>query len=149
MKAKVTWILIADGTQARVLENGGPGKGLSAVEGLTFEQEPLKNQEIVTDRQGRSFSSVGSGRSAYEPVVSPEDYREQRFVERVAEELDAHHRQGDFDRLVIAADPTSLGTIRGKLSKQVADAVVAELPKDLTNIPMPKLGSHFDGILAV
>ncbi|UXN75484.1 host attachment protein [Devosia sp. A8/3-2] len=28
MKKTVTWILIADGTQARVLENTGPGKGL-------------------------------------------------------------------------------------------------------------------------
>jgi protein required for attachment to host cells len=149
MKAKVTWILIADGAQARVLENGGPGKGLTPVKGLSFEQEPLKNQDIVTDRQGRSFSSVGSGRSAYEPEVSPVDQREQRFVARVAEELDEHHRNGDFDRLVIAADPTSLGNIRSVLSKQVQEAVVAELPKDLTNIPMPKLSSHFDGILAV
>lgn len=149
MKTKVTWILIADGAQARVLENDGPGKGLSPVKGLSFAQEPLKNQEIVTDKQGRSFSSVGHGRSAYEPEVSPEDYREQRFVEHVAGELDARLRNGDFDRLVIAADPTSLGNIRGKLSKQVANAVVAELPKDLTNIPMPKLGSHFEGILAV
>jgi protein required for attachment to host cells len=149
MKAKVTWILIADGAHARVLENGGPGKGLSPVKGLKFEQEPLKNQEIVTDRPGRSFSSVGHGRSAYEPEISPEDYREQRFVETVAEQLDVHHRAGAFDRLIIAADPTSLGNIRGKLSKQVQETVVAELPKDLTNIPMPKLGSHFADILAV
>jgi protein required for attachment to host cells len=149
MKAKVTWILIADGAHARILENGGPGKGLNLVKGLRFEQEPLKNQEIVTDRQGRSFSSVGSGRSAYEPEVRPEDYREQQFVERVAEKLDEHHRKGEFDRLIIAADPTSLGNIRGKLSKQVQEAVVAELPKDLTNIPMPKLGSHFEAVLAV
>jgi protein required for attachment to host cells len=148
MKAKVTWILIADGAHARILENGGPGKGLNPVEGMKFEQEPLKNQEIVTDRQGRSFSSVGSGRSAYEPDVSPEDYREQQFVERVAEQLDVHHRKGAFDRLIIAADPTSLGNIRGKLSKQVQETVVAELPKDLTNIPTAKLGSHFDQILA-
>jgi protein required for attachment to host cells len=132
-----------------VLENGGPGKGLSAVKGLSFEQDALKNQDIVTDRQGRSFSSVGSGRSAYEPDKSPEDLREQQFVERVAEELDAHLRSGDFDRLVIAADPTSLGNIRGKLSKPVADAVVAELPKDLTNIPTAKLGSHFEEVLAI
>lgn len=149
MKAKVTWILIADGAQARVLENDGPGKGLTAVKGLSFEQEPLKNQEIVTDRQGRSFSSTGHGRSAYEPEVSPVEQREQRFVERVASELDQHRRNGDFDRLIIAADPTSLGNIRNSLTRQVQDAVVAELAKDLTNIPTPKLGSHFADVLAV
>jgi protein required for attachment to host cells len=149
MKAKVTWILIADGAHARILEHGGPGKGLTPVKGLKFEQEPLKNQEIVTDRQGRSFSSTGPGRSAYEPDLSPVDQREQQFVERMAERLEEHRRNGDFDRLIIAADPTSLGTIRAKLSKQVQETVVAELPKDLTNIPMPKLGNHFEDILAV
>ena len=36
MKKTVTWVLIADGAQARVLENTGPGKGLRQVEGLDF-----------------------------------------------------------------------------------------------------------------
>lgn len=148
MKAKVTWILIADGAQARVLENGGPGKGLTLVEGLNFSQEPLKNQDIVTDRPGRSFASVGNGRSGYEPDVSPVEQREARFVSTVADALERHRRDGAFDRLIIAADPTSLGTIRGALSKALQDAVVAELPKDLTNIPTAKLGSHFDDVLA-
>lgn len=148
MKAKVTWILIADGAHARVLENDGPGKGLKPVGGLKFSQEPLKNQDIVTDKQGRSFSSVGHGRSAYEPEVSPVDQREAKFVSTVAAELEEHHRAGNFDRLIIAADPTSLGTIRGLLSKSLQEAVLAELPKDLTNIPTAKLASHFDDILA-
>ena len=148
MKAKVTWILIADGAQARVLENDGPGKGLTPVKGLKFSQEPLRNQDIVTDRSGRSFSSVGHGRSAYEPEVSPVDQREARFVETVVAELEEHHREGAFNRLIIAADPTSLGNIRGMMSKGLQDAVVAELPKDLTNTPTAKLASHFDEILA-
>ena len=148
MKAKVTWILIADGAQARVLENDGPGKGLTPVKGLKFSQEPLKNQDIVTDRPGRSFSSVGSGRSGYQPDVSPVEQREARFVSTVAEELELRHRDGAFDRLIIAADPTSLGTIRGALSKSLQESVIAELPKDLTNIPTAKLAGHFDEILA-
>ena len=149
MKAKVTWILIADGAQARVLENGGPGKGLTPVKGLKFEQEPLKNQDIVTDRQGRSFSSVGSGRSAYEPDVSPVDQREQRFVERVA----GRARRASPQRRLRPADyrrrPDLARQHPRLLSKQVQETVVAELPKDLTNIPTPKLGSHFEDILAV
>ena len=28
MKKKVTWIIVADGSRARVLANDGPGKGL-------------------------------------------------------------------------------------------------------------------------
>ena len=34
MKAKVTWIVIADGNQAKVFEHDGPGKGLRALKDL-------------------------------------------------------------------------------------------------------------------
>ena len=47
MKAKVTWILIADGATAKVFEHTGPGKGLRAVDDLMFEQTPLKAGEIM------------------------------------------------------------------------------------------------------
>ena len=45
MKKTVTWILIADGTQARVLEHTGPGKGLIMVKGLDWSIPPLQRQD--------------------------------------------------------------------------------------------------------
>ena len=55
MKKTVTWILIADGNQARVLEHGGPGKGLLSVKGLDWSIPPLQTQDINADRPGRSL----------------------------------------------------------------------------------------------
>jgi len=149
MKPKVTWVLIADGTHAKVFQHGGPGKGLVALRDMMFEEEPLKAQDIVSDRPGRSFSSVGQGRSGYEPPSDPVDVREARFMKTVAERLDAKFREGAFHRLVIAAAPEALGDIRPQLSKAVQAAIVGELPKDLTRMPTDKLESHFDGIIAV
>ena len=149
MKAKTTWILIADGAQAKVFEHTGPGKGLRALEDLQFEQEPLQAQEIMADRPGRSFASAGSARSAMEYSSDPVAVRERRFVEKVAEELDKHLRKGEFERLIVAAAPTALGDIRPAFSKALKAAIVAELPKDLTNIPTPKLEAHFTELLAV
>ena len=70
MKKIITWILIADGTQARVLEHTGPGKGLVTIKGLDWSIPPLQTQDINADRPGRSHSSVGSGRSAMEPKTA-------------------------------------------------------------------------------
>lgn len=148
MKAKVTWILVADGATAKVFEHRGPGKGLQPIDGLMFEQEPLKAGEIMADRPGRSISSMGSGgRSAIEYSSDPVQVRERRFVENVAEELDRKHLKHEFDRLIIAAAPTALGDLRPKLSKGVRDTIVAELSKDLTNLSTPQLESHFAGML--
>src|SRR6218665_1687876 len=59
MKPTVTWIVIADGNEAKIFEHRGPGKGLQAVPDMHFEQAPLKASEIMADKPGRSFSSAG------------------------------------------------------------------------------------------
>ena len=150
MKAKVTWIVIADGNQAKVFEHDGPGKGLRALKDLQFEQEPLKASDIMADKPGRSFASAGPGsRSSMEYSSDPVALRERKFVERLADVLNQKQQQGKFDRLVIAAAPAALGDIRPALSEGVKDTILAELPKDLTNVPTPKLASHFDGLIAI
>jgi protein required for attachment to host cells len=150
MKAKVTWIVLADGNQAKVFEHDGPGKGLKPLKDLHFEQEPLKAGEIMSDKPGRSFSSFGPGtRSSIEYHSDPVAVRERKFVEHLAAVLHEKQQEGKFDRLVIAAAPTALGDIRPALSEQVKDTILAELPKDLINTPIPKLAAHFDGLIAV
>jgi protein required for attachment to host cells len=148
MKKTVTWILIADGAQARVLENTGPGKGLQQLTGLDWSIEPLQAQDIVTDKPGRSHSSVGSSRSGMEPKTDPVAHREAEFVRDLIARLDKKAQEGAFDRLVIAAAPIALGEIRKAMSPQLKKLVVAELNKDLTNLPTAQLDQHFDGIIA-
>ena len=44
MKKKVTWIIVADGSRARVLANDGPGKGLRpAIAGEFHHDAPLSH----------------------------------------------------------------------------------------------------------
>lgn len=141
MKKTVTWVLIADGAQARVLENTGPGTGFKQVEGLGWAIEPLQAQDLVSDRPG---SRSGGG---LEPRTDPVEHRETEFIKSVAANLDRHRQDGAFDRLVIAAAPIALGDIRKALSPALQKTVIAELNKDLTNTPTAQLDKHFDGIL--
>lgn len=141
MKKTVTWVLIADGAQARVLEHTGPGKGLKQVEGLDWSMEALQAREIVSDRPG---SKSGGG---IVPKTDPVAYRETEFVKSVAATLGRHQQNGAFDRLVIAAAPIALGDLRKAISPAVQKTVVAELNKDLTNIPTAQLDKHFEEIL--
>lgn len=145
MKKTVTWVLIADGAQARVLEHGGPGKGFKLVEGLEWSIEPLQAQDINSDKPGRSHTSVGrSGVESKDPVA----HRETEFVKSLAAMLDRKVQQGAFDRLVVVAAPIALGDIRKAMTPAVQKVVVGELNKDLTNLPTAQLNQHLDGILA-
>jgi protein required for attachment to host cells len=149
MKKTVTWVLIADGAQARVLQHNGPGKGLSQVDGLDFAIDPIQAQDIMADRPGRGHASNGAARSGIEPKTDPVEYRETQFVKSLADMLDRQQQKGAYDRLVIAAAPIALGDIRKAMSAGVKKTVVAELDKDLTNLPTPQLNKHLDGILSV
>lgn len=149
MKPVITWVLIADGGQARVFENAGPGKGLTPVPGMAFSIPNLQAQDIMADKSGRSFSSVGHGRSAMEPQTDPVAYREAGFAKSVAEVLDAKRTEGAFHRLVITAAPAALGHLRHALSPAVRKCLVAELHKDLTNVRPSELGKHFESVFAV
>lgn len=150
MKPTRTWIVIADGDQAKIFENDGPGKGLHAVKDLQLEQAHLKARDIMADKPGRAGNTQGPGsRSGIAYHTDPVDVREQRFVEHLADVLDRKHTEGAFERLVIAAAPAALGDLRPALSDEVKETILAELPKDLTNIPTAKLGEHFDGLIAV
>lgn len=147
MKAQTNWIVIADGNQARIFENNGVGKGLRQIDHV--EQTPKSATEIMADKPGRSFSSVGQGRSAMEPPTDPVQKREADFMRALAERLDDGARDGAFDRLVLAAAPRALGDIRQALSDHVRETLIAELPKDLANVPTDKLADHLKDILVV
>ena len=150
MKPTVTWIVIADGDQAKIFEHDGPGKGMHALKDLMAEQAHLKASDIMADKPGRASNPSGPGsRAAVDYKTDPVDARERRFVERLAAMLDEKHGEGRFQRLVIAAAPTALGDLRPALTEAVKGTIIAELPKDLTNIPTPQLAGHFDGLIAV
>jgi len=51
---KTTWILVADGARARILQTEGWGKGLIQLRHAEHEESPLRASEQGTDRPGRT-----------------------------------------------------------------------------------------------
>ncbi len=148
MKPVRTWILIADAGRARVLQNMGPGKGTTAVDGLASESAlPSSTNEIVADRQGRSFESTGSTRHPMEPRTDPREQMKRSYLEMLADQLDGKLQAGAFDRLVVVAPPQALGILRAAFSDRVRSAVSGELAKDLTKTPDHDLGAHLEDLV--
>jgi protein required for attachment to host cells len=142
MKPIRTWVLIADAARARVFENTGKGTGLTIVQDMTLDADLAPSHELGTDRPGRSFDSVGSGRHAME---SPSDlHREQKrqFARRVAEAIEERQAMQRFDSLVLVAPPVTMGDLRAALPEKVKTVVVGEVIADLTKTPMSELPAH-------
>jgi protein required for attachment to host cells len=58
-----------------------------------------------------------------------------RFAKEIADVLYSAAHSGRYSKLILAAPPMTMGDLRKALHKEVADKVVAEVPKDLTNMP--------------
>ena len=137
-----TWVLIADGTRARILESDGRLDQLQPVPGCEFAVEDPPDREIGADSPGRTFDSVGGGRHRIEPKTSPHRHIKAEFARHLAQFLEKKRGERAFDRLLIAAPPKTLGDLREKLTKQVVAVVEAEIPKDLTGIPDREIPGH-------
>ena len=143
MKARKTWVLIADGATARILENTGHGKGLKAVAGKVWHA-PEKG--AYESEQGTTNSSVSRSKHRMAPHNTP-DKEEAGFAQELAARLSQALADGEFDDLVLSAAPHMLGLLRPALDAQVRAVVIAELPKDLVKTSDIDLGSHFADVL--
>lgn len=149
MKANTTWILVANGTQAYIACNNGPGHGLEKDFAHEFEGPNLANREIMADAPGRAFDSAGQGRHSMEPHTDPRQHNQQVFAHEIAQYVGAAAEQNAFDRLVLVAAPHMLGELRKCLPDSVKGKVSGEVAKDLTHIPLHKLPDHLGDVVAL
>jgi len=147
MKPTKTWILIADGARARVLENDGPGKGLIAIDRLVLHGDHATTHDIVDDREGRTHSSHGPRRSAIDAHSNPHRELKRTFAHHLADVLAHELDVGSYDRLVIVATPVTLGDLRKVLAPKVAAKVTGEVDKDLTKTPNSEVAHHIEAVL--
>ncbi|QHO75332.1 Host attachment protein [Bradyrhizobium sp. CCBAU 051011] len=133
-----TLMLIGDGRKALFLRNKGTPQRLNLEVEQVLEQENPATREQGTDRPGRSIQSVGTARSAMEQA----DWHylaEERFAGTIAEALYRLAHGNHFDRLVVVAPAKVLGNLRQAFHAEVAERIVAEVPKELTSHPIPEI----------
>lgn len=128
------WVMVGDGEKALFFRNEGDAThpNLEVVDVL--EQENPRTSEQGTDRPGRAFSSMGSRRSAMQET-NWHKLEKHRFAKEIADILYTAAHRGDYSQLVIAAPPMIMGDLRKAMHKEVSDKIVAEVAKDLTNMP--------------
>lgn len=152
-KKAVTWVVLADGARARIVESEGPGSEVRPV----YEEEDVRARlparEINTDKHGRGFDSGGRGdaaahgRHAYETSIDPQRKEQADFIRGLAEILDEGAQKNAYDRLVLIAPPKALGDLRASISKTVSGKVSEEVAKDLVATPLHALADRLRDVL--
>ena len=117
-------VVVADGGGARLFRNGGDERALS------LHQVELR-ELVDMDDDGPS------GSMPQESTASQID--EATFAKQLAQALNDGALKQQYADLVLVADPTTLGRMRPLLHKEVQQRLLAEVPKTLTNAPLPDI----------
>jgi protein required for attachment to host cells len=142
-----TWIVIADGARARVIEQDRASRRFKPAFEQEFFGQTAQSREIASDRPGRGFDSAGEGRHAMEPSTDPQRHAKYEFAGELASYLHKAAAGHRFDRLLLIAAPKTLGDLRELLPEVIRKKIVAEVDKDLTKVPTRDLADHLDAAL--
>lgn len=123
-----TLILVVDGARSSLFRNTGAALAPELVKIESLDHQSPSTTQLGTDRPGRRFESVGTGRGAYE---SP-DYHQQE-EDDFARDATAHLNRLAADgkhKLILVATPKVLGTMRPHIAAKTHQLLIGEIAKD-------------------
>lgn len=135
------YVIVGDGRKALFLRNEGNGVTLRLKTEQVLQNDNPPTREQGSDQPGRSFQSVGSGRSAVEQT-DWQEIGEQRFARTIADAIEGLARDRDIAGFVIVAPPRTLAELRRVLDANVKQRIIAEIDKDLTGHPVSEIEKY-------
>jgi protein required for attachment to host cells len=144
-----TWILVADRAQAAIYHALWPElKHLEAIHQIQHTDGAEEQNGLTTDRFGRPADPRAISRLG-EPQTDYRHRTAQEFAVRLMSELEHGRATSQFGRLIVVAPPLMLGILRDKYSSPLQKCVVAEIDKELVDLPVPELCAHLQGALSM
>ncbi len=143
---RTTWIVIADGSRARVLVAREGGVGFDVVSESASEAAHTPSRDIWADRPGRTQESGYSAHHSIESRHDPHDELKAAFVRGLAGQLNQAAAEKRFDNLILFAPPRCLGELRDALDDAARGKIKAAAPKDLTKLPLDELPRHLEAL---
>ncbi|MEO8998892.1 MAG: host attachment family protein [Rhodanobacter sp.] len=120
------WVVVADGTHARLFHNVGK-QGV-----LQLKQDSLMEPDTVDEQ--------AQGPSGHRPPeASPEQTDEATFAKQLVHRLNAAALKQEFEHLFLIADPKTLGEMRPQLHAETSKRFCGELAKTLTKMPLEEI----------
>jgi protein required for attachment to host cells len=126
-------ILVIDGARMSLFRNRAKNFMID-LEVIDHDAKHVaRTAELGTDKPGRSFSSMGQGRSAYQSSDFHQA-EEDAFALAATERLNKLAHEFDVNFIVVAT-PRVLGFVRQHYSAELRKRLVAEIDKDIAGRP--------------
>lgn len=142
----ITWILVANASQAKLYANAGPKKGLKLIKDMKHPESREKAADLVSDRPGQ-LHSPGNSHRASQPKTDPKTNEARHFAQELARELNHGRASGLVERLILVAPPAFMGLLNEKLDNPTAHLVSDRFEKDYTKAGEKELSGHLESCI--
>lgn len=135
---KPDWILIANATNARLLQHEGDGPLVLAAS-FSHPEGRSKVSELAVDRAGHERSDRSYGGTAYEPRMDAKQKEHERFARQLAEYVEHAAQQHTFASLEVFASSPFLGVLKAHLGDATLKLVSGTHDVDLSSVGVTEL----------
>lgn len=142
---ETTWVLVADGSRARIFEALKEIHTFREIEDIDNPEGRASTRELNTDAGGR-FAQKGGGQQGHtsDPQADAVEHDVELFSKHVGHYLEKARTQHRYDKLCVIAPPKFLGLMRHNLSKEVAKLVDREIAKDVSWFDAKDIRNYFE-----
>ncbi len=154
-KRRKTFIVVADGAQARIFEKKSRNRPLELRHEMRSAASRTPTREQGTGKPGRGHGprsghgasggqsvaggGKSSGRHEFSDPVDWHDAAKSDFLGELTDKIRSYARAEAFDDLILVAPARALGELRSRFDGDLARRLKGELEKDLTNLPAHEL----------
>lgn len=139
----MAWIITANGSKCRIYDFQKKFHQLKLIKEITNPNSKLKNNDLISDTPGHQTTG-GSARGACEWPNEPKEVAFDRFARKLAKELEAGRVNHNYCELVVAASPHMNGLLNQYLNKHINQLMIANIKKDLVNLPDRELQDYLE-----
>jgi protein required for attachment to host cells len=144
---KRTWILVANATNARLLQQEAIGR-VTILKSYSHPAGRSKVSDLVQDRAGHETTLRALGGTTYQPRLNPKQKEHERFARKLAQDLERQAMERSFDALVLFASSPFLGELKAELGDASTRLLSSAHDLDLTSVGPAELGRRIAHALA-
>ena len=146
---RITWVAVADGEKALILQNRNTDArpDLRVLSASEIENPPNRDQSAARPGRMNDGRAGGARKSAFDET----DFHrlaKLQFARDLSARLNKAALAGAFDRLVVIAPPATLGELRSHYTPELKTRLTAEIDKDFTRHPVEDIERQVASALA-
>jgi protein required for attachment to host cells len=139
---KPHWILIANASRARLLQQEQPADGPTLLKTFEHPASRLRSSELGDDEAGRERSDRGPRATVFEPRLDPQRKEHLHFAHELAAALEDGAVRGECASISVFAASPFLGELRKEFGTETRRLLESTHDLDLTHVDTPHLNSR-------